>query len=90
MVNSSKRRLLLCLAAAPLLALPSPSLYLRATDLIQRLRRNGQRSLVNPVSRLQREFRLGYGNACFLAARLARDGQWTLAVDKDGVRHAHL
>jgi hypothetical protein len=70
------------------LAHPRPSLYLPAADLARRLHMSGQHSLTNPVSRLQREFCLGYSHACYLAHQLAEDGVWALAIDQDGARHA--
>jgi hypothetical protein len=96
MVNSSKRKVLRTLAALPLLAAPlpqsggltMPSLSQRAAALVWRLQLSGHQRVANPVSRLQREFRLGYTHACYLAHQLVNDGIWTLTIDRDGTRHA--
>lgn len=57
---------------------------------IGRLRNRGQTHLFYPVSRLQREFRLGYGQACALADLLAQRGEWTIRYSTDGTRYARI
>ena len=57
---------------------------------IGRLRNRGQTHLFYPVSRLQREFRLGYGRACALADLLAQRGEWTIGYSTDGTRYARI
>lgn len=65
--------------------LPEP-----AAAWIGRLRDRGQTHLFYPVSRLQREFRLGYGRACALADLLAQCGEWTIGFSNDGTRYARI
>jgi hypothetical protein len=55
-----------------------------ATQWVDRLRGRGTGMLVHPVSRLQREFGLGYARACALAECLAQRGEWTIAFDDGG------
>ncbi len=43
-----------------------------------------------PVSRLQRQFALGYSYTCTLAELLVESGQWTIAFTADGSRYAQL
>jgi hypothetical protein len=54
------------------------------------LRRHGQIHLLHPVSRLQREFLIGYNRTCALADSLARCGEWTIAFSADGTRYARI
>jgi hypothetical protein len=54
------------------------------------LRSRGQTHLFYPVSRLQREFRLGYVRACALADLLAHRGEWTIRFSTDGTRYARI
>jgi hypothetical protein len=72
-------------AAHPAGPLPEP-----AAAWIGRLRSRGQTYLFYPVSRLQREFRLGYGRACALADLLAQHGEWTIGFSTDGTRYARI
>jgi DNA segregation ATPase FtsK/SpoIIIE-like protein len=65
-------------------------LLLEASEFVDRLRGRGTSVLVHPVSRLQREFGLGYARACALAERLAQRGEWTVAYDDHGTRHARI
>jgi hypothetical protein len=71
---------------APLLA----SDLEQATAWIARLRQQQITVLAGPVSRLQREFRLGYGRACALAQCLEQHGEWTIFVDGAGARSASI
>ena len=61
-----------------------------ASQWVDRQRGRGRTILVHPVSRLQREFGLGYARACALAACLAQRGEWTVAHDDNGTRHARI
>jgi DNA segregation ATPase FtsK/SpoIIIE-like protein len=61
-----------------------------ASQWVDRLRARGTTKLAYPVSNLQREFRLGYARACALADCLAQRGEWTLAYDDGGTRHARI
>lgn len=54
------------------------------------LRQQGQTLLPYPVSRLQRQFRIGYNRTCALAAALEQQGHWTIAVASNGVRYARI
>lgn len=69
-------------AAAPLLA--------QAGAWIGQLRGAGEEVLLYPVSRLQRQFRLGYSRSCALAQALAQRGEWTIGFTEDGTRYARL
>jgi hypothetical protein len=71
--------------AHPVGPLPEP-----AVAWIGRLRSRGQTHLFYPVSRLQREFRLGYVRACALADLLAHRGEWTIRFSTDGTRYARI
>ncbi len=62
----------------------------QATAWIARLRHQQINLLAGPVSRLQREFRLGYGRACALAQRLEQHGEWTIFADGAGARSARI
>jgi DNA segregation ATPase FtsK/SpoIIIE-like protein len=61
-----------------------------ARQWVDRLRGRGTTVLVYPVSRLQREFRLGYARACALADCLAQRGEWTVAYDGGGTHYARI
>jgi hypothetical protein len=61
-----------------------------ASQWVHRLRGRGTGILVHPVSRLQREFGLGYSRACALAECLAQRGEWTIAYDDTGTRHTRI
>lgn len=65
-------------------------LLAEATQWVDRLRGRGTGILVYPVSRLQREFGLGYARACALADSLAQRGEWTIAYDDSGTRYARI
>lgn len=65
-------------------------LLAQAVGLIDRLRGRGTTVLAYPVSRLQREFSLGYSRACALADQLAQRGEWTIGYSDDGVRYARI
>ncbi|MBK4735233.1 hypothetical protein [Noviherbaspirillum pedocola] len=62
----------------------------QASAWIARLRQQQIHVLAGPVSRLQREFRLGYGRACALAQCLEQHGEWSLFVDGAGARSARI
>ncbi len=61
-----------------------------AIEWIIELRAQGHTVLPYPISRLQRWSRLGYSRACALVAELEQCGEWRIAFDRDGTRHAHL
>lgn len=61
-----------------------------ALQWVERLRGHGTAVLLYPVSRLQREFMLGYTRACALAGCLAQRGEWTIAYDAAGTRFARI
>jgi len=61
-----------------------------AMQWVDRLRGHGTAMLVYPVSRLQREFMLGYSRACALAGCLAQRGKWAIACDAAGTRFARI
>lgn len=70
---------------------PSEDPLLReASQWVDRQRGRGTTILVHPVSRLQREFGLGYARACALADHLAQRGEWTVDYDEDGTRYARI
>lgn len=62
----------------------------QACAWIARLHAAGEHVLPYPVSRLQHRFRLGYSHAWALAEALERRGEWSIALDADGARHARL
>ena len=61
-----------------------------AAAWIDQLGQSGQTVLPYPVSRLQREFHIGYMRTCALADALAARGKWTVGFASDGVRYAHI
>jgi hypothetical protein len=61
-----------------------------ARQWVDRLRGRGTTKLMYPVSRLQREFRIGYTRTCALADCLAQHGEWTIAYDENGTRYARI
>jgi DNA segregation ATPase FtsK/SpoIIIE-like protein len=61
-----------------------------AAAWVDHLRQRGQTHLFYPVSRLQREFRIGYGRTCALVDSLARRGDWTIGFSGDGTRYARI
>lgn len=79
-------------------AIAAPDTNLTAVDpllhsaaaWIDQLRQRGQTLLPYPVSRLQREFHIGYTRTCALADTLAARGEWTVGFGSDGVRYAHI
>ncbi|MYN45909.1 hypothetical protein GTP23_12710 [Pseudoduganella sp. FT93W] len=65
-------------------------MFSEAVALITRLYEMGTLRVYNPVSRLQREFRLGYRSACLLARLLDTEGYWRRTIDLDGTHIAIL
>jgi DNA segregation ATPase FtsK/SpoIIIE-like protein len=62
----------------------------QAAAWIERLRGGGEDIVLHPISRLQREFRIGYSRTCALVEALALDQYWTIAFAEDGTRYARL
>lgn len=62
----------------------------QARAWIARLRLQQIDVLGGPISRLQREFRLGYRRAGALAQHLEQYGEWSVFVDEAGWRHARF
>lgn len=62
----------------------------RAGKWTNGLRSRGQKIVPYPVSRLQREFRIGYNRTCALAETLAQQREWTIAYMNDGTRYARI
>jgi len=62
----------------------------QACAWIGALRESGETVLPYPISRLQRQFRIGYGRTCALVHALAQRGEWRIVFDEDGTRFAHL
>ena len=62
----------------------------QVAEWIDQLRGRGQGTLLSPIGRVQREFRLGYNRTCTLIDELARRGEWTIAFDGDGHRYARI
>ncbi|MGJ7917816.1 hypothetical protein ACI48D_20345 [Massilia sp. LXY-6] len=62
----------------------------QALAWVDQLRQRGQTHLFYPVSRLQREFLIGYGRTCALADSLAQRGEWTIGFSGDGTRYARI
>jgi len=62
----------------------------QAAAWVEALRAQGEEILLYPISRLQREFRIGYSRSCALVEVLALDKYWTIAVAEDGSRYARL
>ncbi|KFI08310.1 hypothetical protein [Massilia sp. BSC265] len=65
-------------------------LLAQACAWIGQLRCAGEEILLYPVSRLQRQFRVGYSRSCALAQALARRGEWVIGFTEDGTRFARL
>ena len=61
-----------------------------AKQWVDRQRGRGTTILVHPVSRLQREFGIGYARAFALADHLAQRGEWTVDYDEGGTRYARI
>jgi hypothetical protein len=61
-----------------------------AASWLDQLRQRGQTVLPYPVSRLQREFHIGYIRTFALADTLAAPTAWTLGFASDGVRYPHI
>jgi len=76
------------LPAAP--AAADDPLLPAAAAWVAGLRDDGQKLLRYPVSRLQRQLRTGYLHSCALAGALEQRGEWRIAYDADGKRHAHI
>ncbi|MDN4051750.1 hypothetical protein QPK32_01455 [Massilia sp. YIM B02763] len=55
---------------------------------IDGLRHQGETILPYPISRLQRQFRIGYSRSCALVDALALDRHWTIEFTEDGKRCA--
>lgn len=102
-MNRDKRRKLLRLAAGAVAAgmlLPqaraargtpaAATLLDQASAWIDGLRAQGQRQLLYPISRTQREFRIGYRASCTLVEQLAQRGEWTIRFRGDGTRYASI
>lgn len=66
------------------------ALLREASQWVDRQRSCETTILVHPVSRLQREFGLGYARACALADHLAQRGEWTVDYDEGGTRCARI
>jgi DNA segregation ATPase FtsK/SpoIIIE-like protein len=62
----------------------------QAAAWIARLRDSGQDVVLYPISRLQREFRIGYSRTCALVDALAFENHWIIAFAEDGTRYARL
>ena len=62
----------------------------QAAARIEQLRFSGQLPFLYPISRLQREFRIGYSRTRALVDALAQCGEWTIAFTADGSRYARL
>lgn len=101
-MNRDKRRKLLRLAAGAVAAgmllpqaraargTPAAALLGQASAWSDGLRAQGQRQLLYPISRTQREFRIGYRASCTLVERLAQRGEWTIRFRGDGTRYASI
>lgn len=62
----------------------------QACAWIAERREAGEDILLYPISRLQRQFRLGYSRSCALVEALAQRGEWRIAFAADGTRFARL
>lgn len=62
----------------------------RAMAFLSRRYAHGEQVFAFPVSRLQREFRLGYRKACALAEALHATGSWRLRTRPNGTRYARI
>lgn len=60
-------------------------LFMAAVEFLgRRYLQHGRVAVYGPVSRLQREFLLGYGQGCALVASLATHQVWRLSDDAQG------
>lgn len=57
---------------------------------VSQLRQSGVTELLYPVSRLQRQFLIGYDRTCRLADSLAERAEWTIDFSADGTRYARI
>lgn len=57
---------------------------------IDQLRQRREMHLFYPVSRLQRQFRIGYNRTCALADSLTERGEWSIGFSADGTRYARI
>lgn len=62
----------------------------RAMAFLSRRYAHREQVFAFPVSRLQREFLLGYRRACSLAEELQAAGCWSLRARTDGSRYARI
>ena len=65
-------------------------LFSEAAAWVERLRDQGDDVLLYPISRLQRQFRIGYSRTCALVEALALDKYWIIEFAEDGSRYARL
>jgi len=61
-----------------------------AAAWIEDLRSQGEEVVLYPISRLQRQFRIGYSRTCALVDALAHDRHWRIEFGPDGTRSARL
>jgi DNA segregation ATPase FtsK/SpoIIIE-like protein len=62
----------------------------KAAAWVAQQRESGEDILLYPISRLQREFRIGYSRTCALVEALALDAHWIIEFAEDGTRYARL
>lgn len=62
----------------------------QAIAWVEQQRSTGEDILLYPISRLQREFRIGYSRTCALVEALALDAHWAIEFFEDGTRYARL
>lgn len=65
-------------------------LWPEAIAWVEGLRGQDEAILLYPISRLQRQFRIGYTRTCALVEALALDRHWTIEFAADGSRYARL
>lgn len=65
-------------------------LFPQAAAWVEQLRAEGESILLYPISRLQRQFRIGYSRTCALVEALALDQYWRIEFAEDGSRYARL
>lgn len=80
--DSSMQASIVAGAAAPLLP--------EAARWIEGLRSQGEEVVLYPISRLQRQFRIGYSRTCALVDALAHERHWRIEFGEDGTRSARL
>jgi len=61
-----------------------------AAAWVEQLRAQGEDIVLYPISRLQRQFRIGYSRTCALVEALALDQCWRIEFAEDGTRYARL